>query len=111
PALPRQTGARAWRRRRTARAGARCASSRRAGRAWPRTGIRAANACSSSEPIKAVTLRAIAGPADVGELDPAGARPVELVLRAALHQQQRTGVRPHDVEGLAADAAMVVECR
>ena len=44
-------------------------------------------------------------------LHPAGARAVELVLRAALHQQQRTGVRADEVEGARADAGMVVERR
>ena len=53
------------------------------GRAW----------YSFSEAVQAVALAAVAGTADVGELDPARAGPVELVLRVALHQKQRTGLR------------------
>src|SRR6185436_13544919 len=66
---------------------------------------------SFSESVEAVALVLVAGPADVGDLDPAGAGAVELVLRAALHEEQRAGVGPDDVEGTRADAAMVVERR
>ena len=83
------------RRRRTDRAGARRASSRRAARAWPRPGSRVGEAVFICllKPVQAVALGSVAGPADVGELHPAGAGAVELVLRVALHEQQRAGVR------------------
>src|SRR5436853_5509623 len=84
--------------RQTDRADGSCACSRRAPGAVPRPGIRLEIGYSFGEAVEAVALALVAGAADVGELHPARSRRVEIVLRAALDQKQRTRLRLKPVE-------------
>src|SRR5207302_6817714 len=90
------------------------ACSRRAPGAVPRPGIRLEigySFCEAVEAVEAVALALVAGAADLGELHPARPRRVELVLRAALDEKQRTRLRLKPVERARPQAAMVLERR
>src|SRR5207249_8973377 len=92
-----------------------CAPTRPGRRGSPRRRIRWAGSSSLLQAVEPVALGTVAGPIDLGELDPAraGGRRggVALLLRRALDEQQRTGSGSCGIEGLRADAAMVVERR
>src|SRR5258706_16428622 len=115
PALSPRSARPARRRRR--RACADPARPPRTARAQARRGSRWVGWCSrgvllSGASIETVALVVVARAADVGELPPAGARHVELLLlRTALDEQQPAGVGLERLERSRADVAMVVERR
>src|SRR5262249_12376814 len=94
---------------RTGRAAARRASFRRGARGPAMPCIRWGRWCSFPEAVEAEALVLVARAADVGELGPAGAGRVELVLRVSLHEQKRALPRFAEVERARLNVAIVVE--